>query len=261
MYLFTITQPRSSLWCYTVCMYGLPVGRILITTVIASVVGISSLLLAPEEAPTGANIKIESDHGAYSVGDSFTVTITAETFEPVNVFKGLVTFDPDVLQVTAIDYNVSLIDLWAELPWFSNGAGTLNFTGGTTRPGGFSGKDTLLSITFTAKSAGNTALALEEVRVLRHDGLGSDALVNKPIDSLFSITEKPSIDRSTVTTTSDGVTLKVLTPGLSTDLNEDGKQSIADVSIFMKHLATNNLRSDFDGDGTVGLKDLSILME
>ena len=45
----------------------------------------------------------------------------------------------------------------------------------------------------------------------------------------------------------------------SPDLNDDGAQTIADVSIFMRHLATQNFRSDFNNDGVVNLVDASIL--
>ncbi len=242
-------------------MFGLPLSRFLLASIVASIIGVGGILITPKETISPANIKIESQRTLYSVGDTFIVAITAEAFTPVNVFKGSVTFDSNILQVTSIDYNTSLIDLWAEEPWYSNGDGTLGFIGGTTMKGGFTGKDTLLTITFIAKSVGAAPLSVQEVRILKHDGLGTDVMVNKPIDSIFYISNEipsiaiPSRNRS------EGPILQVLPPGVSTDLNHDGKQSIADVSIFMKHLATGNLESDFNQDGTVGLKDLSILMQ
>lgn len=239
-------------------MFSLPLSRFLLASIIASIIGVSSILIAPKEIPDLANIRMDSQSTAYSVGDTFTVTITTEAFTPVNVFKGIISFDSDILQISSIDYNTSLIDLWAEEPWYSNGDGTLSFTGGTTKAGGFTGKDTLLTITFIAKSVGQASLSIQEIRILKHDGLGTDAIINKPIDSIFSITDVPP---TTVTQSSlKGPTLLIFPTEISTDLNHDGKQSIADVSIFMKHLATGNLESDFDQDGTVGLKDLSILM-
>jgi hypothetical protein len=56
-----------------------------------------------------------------------------------------------------------------------------------------------------------------------------------------------------------GPTVSVLPTVPQTDLNNDGEQTIADVSIFMTDLITQNDRSDFNQDGTVDLKDLSIL--
>jgi hypothetical protein len=52
----------------------------------------------------------------------------------------------------------------------------------------------------------------------------------------------------------------ILPAGITTDLNSDGFHTIADVSIFMRHLSTQNTRSDFNGDGIVSAKDLSIIL-
>lgn len=242
-------------------MFGLPISRLLVASVIAGIIGVSSVLVVPKETPSPANIQIEPQRTTYSVGENFTVKITAEAFTPVNVFKGLILFDAKMLQISSIDYNTSLIDLWAVEPWYNNGEGTLSFTGGTTIPGGFTGKDTLLTITFTAKTVGQAALAIQEIRILKHDGLGTDEMVNKPIDSIFSITDKPLVTINKETSSSQDHIMHVLPTGISTDLNNDGKQSMADISIFMTHLATGNLKSDFNQDGKVGLEDLSIIMQ
>jgi hypothetical protein len=45
-----------------------------------------------------------------------------------------------------------------------------------------------------------------------------------------------------------------------TDLNEDGKQTISDVSIFMINMVGDDPRFDFNRDGDVDAKDLSIMM-
>ena len=46
----------------------------------------------------------------------------------------------------------------------------------------------------------------------------------------------------------------------STDLNGDGRQSISDISIFMINMAGDDPRYDFNLDGAVNTKDLSILL-
>lgn len=242
-------------------MISLPLSRLLIAGVVAGMMGVTGMLMSPSQDQTTTNIRLHSTEKTHSVGDVFTVAITAESFTPVNVFKGLITFDSDVIQISSINYNTSLIDLWAEEPWYSNGEGTLSFTGGTTITGGFTGKGILFTITFTAKSPGQATLSMQEIRILKHDGLGSDTLVDKPIDSIFLIESELPATTAIAQPDLDGPILHVLPTIISTDLNQDGKQSIADVSIFMKHLATKNLASDFDQDGVVGLKDLSILMK
>lgn len=63
-------------------------------------------------------------------------------------------------------------------------------------------------------------------------------------------------------TQSKKVTLyEVLEKAPSTDLNNDGKQTIADISIFMLNIVGNNARYDFNLDGSVDLRDLTILLE
>ena len=240
-------------------MFGLPASRVLIASLIAGILGVGGILITPQKATDSASIMIESSSLNHSVGETFTVKITTEAIEPVNVFKGLFTFNPDLIEISAINYNVSFINLWAEEPWYSNGDGTLGFTGGTIRPGGFTGKETLITITFRAKSVGVAILAVKEIRILKHDGIGNEANVSEPIDSIFSITKETRPSDIIIKPDLVGPVLQVLPRDISTDLNQDGKQSIVDISIFMIHLTTQNLKSDFNQDGSVNLKDLSIL--
>lgn len=241
-------------------MPQLPFGTYLLASIIASLglVGIFMTTIMPT-AP--ADMHVEPPQGSAVVGETFSIQIIVESQEPVNVFKGLLRFDPAVLQVESIDYNTSVADLWAVEPWYSNGEGTLNFIGGTTRPGGFVGEEALITVTFVTTEVGSTRLTMDEVRILRHDGLGTDAPITTPIDALFTIDQAELAQKTVVQKTALGPELDVLPQAPSTDLNNDGKQTIADTSIFMSHLATQNLRSDFNMDGRVGIRDLSILMD
>jgi hypothetical protein len=161
--------------------------------------------------------------------------------------------------VKSIDYNTSIADLWAEEPWYSNGTGTVNFTGGTTRTGGFTGTGSLVTITFSTKATGEATIHMEEMQILAHDGLGTSVPVTVPIDVIFAISKEQLDFETRLETSIPGPTLTVIPAPPQTDLNNDGKQSIADTSIFMTDLLKKNLRSDFNQDGTVNLKDLSIL--
>ena len=240
-------------------MFTVPALPLLTASIIAGLLGISSFILGPTVIGPAANVRIEPGNGLALQGETFVVALIVDANVPVNVFKGFVTFDSDRLEVVSIDYNTSIADLWAEEPWYSNGAGTLNFTGGTTRPGGFIGEGSLITITFKTKNTGEAHIALSDMRILRHDGLGSDVTIEKSIDSIFSITPE-TLEQETVFENSvTGPTVSVVSQTPDTDLNDDGQNSIADVSIFMADLATKNLRSDFNQDAKVDLKDLSIL--
>lgn len=239
-------------------MPQIQIGRFIVAGILASIVGAGALMSSLGE-PT-ADMHVEPRSGTRTVGETFVVDVVVEAREPVNVFAGNLLFDPNILTVESIDYNTSIADLWAERPWYSNGDGTLNFIGGTTQPGGFVGNGSLISITFRTDAVGQAAISMEEVRILRHDGLGSDALVAEPIDAIFTVEDEELQQQIVVQKSAVGPEITVLPEPPSTDLNGDGKQSIADVSIFMGHLVSQDMRSDFNGDGTVNTADMSILL-
>ena len=241
-------------------MFNFPLAQFLAATAIAGIIGISGYFLGSSVINgEPVSVHIEPTHGTLAIGETFSVRVVVESTIPVNVFKGLLTFDPVKLSVTAIDYNTSIANLWAEEPWYSNGDGTVNFTGGTTLPGGFTGQGSLVTITFTAKAAGDVHIRMSEMRILQHDGLGTDVPLTTPIDALFAVASETLQKETLLATPVTGPTITVIPETLSTDLNHDGKQTISDISIFMTDLITKNRRSDFNQDGSVNLKDLSIL--
>lgn len=240
-------------------MFNVPALPLLTASIIAGLIGISSFLLGPTIIGPAANVRIEPTSGLAVVGETFVIQVVVTASVPVNVFKGLLVFDTERLEVDSIDYNTSIADLWAEEPWYSNGEGTINFIGGTTKSGGFIGEGTLITITFRTKQNGEAHVAMEEMRILQHDGLGTEIGVEKPIDSIFAISTDSLKDETVFETTLNGPTVSVVNETPKTDLNGDGAQTLADTSIFMTDLVTQNNRSDFNEDGTVNLKDLSIL--
>lgn len=219
---------------------------------VGAMVGVEML---PQLTAPDTTIRIEPATQRIETGKTFVVNVIVDSEIPVNVFGGELRFNKDVLAVDAISYNTSIADLWAIRPWYSNGDGTLNFGGGTTKQGGFTGSDTLLTVTFKTISEGSGSVTLNDIQILQSDGLGTRAAVGEPIDALFTIIpSKPMGDESTQ------MTYFIASKIASTDLNGDGKQSVADLSIFMLDVTTQKDRSDFNADGTVDTKDLSILL-
>ena len=105
-------------------------GSILPSSLIASAIlgflALTGMYLLPDGKATPTLELTSSTHSSI-VGDEFTVDIVVTSDIPVNAFKGLVSFNEEVLRVTKIDYNTSLADLWAVTPWYKNGAGTIEF--------------------------------------------------------------------------------------------------------------------------------------
>ena len=233
---------------------------VLLGAALVSTIAYLGLVASPFGSVPKVDMRTEPAQVMLNVGDTTSIDIVVESDIPVNVFAGNVHFDPRVLKVASIDYNLSIADLWAELPWYSNGDGVVNFAGGTTKPGGFTGTGSLLTITFKTLAAGNGDITIDDARILLHDGLGTDATLEQPIDTIITIAE-PNITHEVLYKEGGGTDLLVLPEPPATDLNNDGKQSIADLSIFMMHLASGNKRSDFNKDGKVTVSDLSILLE
>ena len=191
-------------------------------------------------------------------GDTFTVSVLVSSGIPVNAFTGMVTFEHEVLSIEKIDYNTSIADLWTEEPWFSQGDGTVNFTGGTTRPGGFTGTGALVTITFKALTPGDAKLVLGNARILQHDGLGTDVPLSSPIETAFTVTPDTL---TTITSQPSGSVVTVTSSVSPTDLNQDGATTLADISVFMLYLATGDMRGDITGDKRINTTDLSILLD
>lgn len=209
-----------------------------------------------------AIMRVEPRGGVIAVDEYFTKHIIVETPVAVNVFQGEIHFDSDRLTVVDISYNTSIANIWAESPWYSKGDGTITFIGGTTQPGGFIGSGTLLSVTYQAVTPGRTTISIPEARILHHDGVGTEvATIHTPIDEIVATSEEELTDRTLFRMSVSGPTLSISQPTRSFDLNNDGNYTIADLSIFMSHLLTQNLRSDFNHDGVVNLTDLSMLMD
>lgn len=242
-------------------MFNPAAAQLLMASVIAGILGVSGFLMAPLIIEKKIVVSIEPEQGTVVQGDEFTIKIVVDSNTPINVYKGLLRFDDTKLEVSSINYNTSIADLWAEEPWYSNGDGTVNFIGGTTQSGGFTGEGSLVTITFTAKTAGEAAIYMEDMQILAHDGLGTTIPLDVPIDAVFAISTEQLEAETKLETSVKGPTVTVILAPPDTDLNDDGKQSLADTSIFMTDLVTQNLRSDFNQDNAVNLKDLSILTQ
>ena len=233
-------------------------GSIVPTTLIAStIIGfltLASVMFMPKEKNEGTSMYIQPNELTIEANKDFTIDVIVDSTEPVNAFAGVLNFNEAVLAVARIEYNTSIANLWTQEPWFTQGDGTIAFAGGTTKPGGFTGNESLLTVIFRGKSATTTPLTLTSKRIVKHDGLGTDAQLQTSLDALFTI--KPLLPKNEIIT--QGNPEEIM---LSTDLNNDNTTGLADISIFMLHITSQNLLSDFNNDKKVTVADLSILLD
>lgn len=125
-----------------------------------------------------ADISLSPASGLYTVGQNIAVTISVTgNIEPINAVAGQLNFSKDILQISSIVKDGSIIKLWAEEPTFSNKVGTINFAGVIFN--GFSGtKGKVVTINFTAKRSGQASVLFTSGSVLANDGDATNVLEN-----------------------------------------------------------------------------------
>jgi len=200
-----------------------------------------------------ASIYVTPPISSVSVGDTIDITVKVKSNVPVNAFTGELIFDTDYFFVSNINYSTSIANLWVEEPWYNRANNSLYFAGGTTVDGGFAGTGELMKVTLQAKTAGDTTLTLHNIRVMAHDGLGSDIQLSEPLDTLFSIDTTPFITPIQETDTNS---ITIVQSSLPLDVNKDGILSFQDVSTLLFALGSNKVMYDFNGDGAVTWADI-----
>lgn len=237
---------------------GIVAPLIFVITAVIMLVAIISITNTANRAGPTADMRIVPKEQVIRPNQRFEVSLVVESSLPVNVFSGQLSFNPDVLVVEQINYNTGVADLWAEEPWYSNGEGTVNFGGGTTQSGGFTGTEELLTITFRSLKEGEGIISLTEPQILRYDGLGTPSELVPPIDAIITINNDDALNL--VSRENSDIRFIIAEKIPSTDLNEDGQQTIADVSVFIIGMLTYDRRLDFNLDGKVDTRDLSIIL-
>jgi len=230
----------------------------LIISLLAAGAGLVAALVVALQGGHQASMTLSPSFGEVAIGETISISVNVAADLPVNAFTGDVVFDSAVFRVQKIDYNTSIANLWVTEPWYNKSDNTVYFAGGTTERSGFLGEGTLLTIELVAERAGFVKIGLENIRILQHDGFGTDAVVADAIDSKFT-SEVLITQKSLTLRTPQDTWVAVANEAPSTDLNGDGKQNFADLSIFLLHLGGSNPRYDFNQDGKVNLGDLSIL--
>lgn len=124
-----------------------------------------------------ASLNVTPATGVYGVGVPFTVSIKVNTSgSSVNAADGQLTFNPKELQVVGVSRAGSVFNLWVGEPAFSNSAGTISFSGGSTPPGYSGSGGTVMTATLRALGAGTPKLQFKSGSILANDGQGTNIL-------------------------------------------------------------------------------------
>lgn len=132
------------------------------------------ILLIPSTVQA-ATLFFSPGSGSYEVGDNFSVGLYVNSDgQDINAIQSSLSFSNNLLDVTSVS-NSGIINLWQTQPTYSNANGTIIFVGGVI--GGYNGgSGQIITIYFSAKSAGTASVSMSGSRVLANDGLGTGLL-------------------------------------------------------------------------------------
>lgn len=135
------------------------------------------VLFAVPFVADAATLFMSPSTGTLRTGEAFTATVRVNTQGgAVNAAEGTLRFDPNFLRVESLTADGSIFNLNVQDPEFSNTQGTVNFAGVILNPGYTGASGTLLTIRFTARSAGTAAVTFTSGAVLANDGFGTNTL-------------------------------------------------------------------------------------
>jgi hypothetical protein len=157
----------------------------------------------------------------FEVGDTFTVNVQVRSDGiPINAVSGVISFDPQLLEVVSLSKNGSILSLWVQEPVHNNTQGSIALEGIILNPG-FSGTGKVIGVTFRAKTTGETSLSFNVASVLANDGTGSEALSARGTASFTLVPALPSADLPGALDTVGESTQQGEAPGVSISGDDD----------------------------------------
>ncbi len=178
------------------------------------------------------------------VGDTFTLDLSTENVFDLAGWQFDIAFDPAVLEAIEVNEGDFLKE-GSETTFFQKGK-IDNRSGKITKlssarlsEDGVSGVGTLLSVTFTAKTTGQTQLKLENFQLADIMGVSIPA---GPHEIVITVEEQ-------------------LATG---DVNRDGQVNILDMVLVARHFGKTvpaNSEIDMNGDGVINIQDLIIVAQ
>lgn len=166
-----------------------------------------SVMLLPK-AVFGADLFFVLPKEQIHQNDEFTIDVALSSAgEAINAVQAdIQIINNDLVEVTLLETQNSILRFWPKEPSFSNAFGLVSFIGGLPTPGFKSEVGLIGKINLKAKQSGELTLTfLENSQVLLNDGLGSSAELNKknasiiilPSDKFYKPKVLPEINDAT----------------------------------------------------------------
>lgn len=184
------------------------------------------------------------------VGELVTVEVGVSAHTPINAVDILLQFPKNSLDVFSVDRGQSVLTIWTEDPIIHSDS--VQLVGGTFKRG-FIGQHEIATVKFRALEKGQYEISANKITFVAGDGSGSKVPVTNHQSSvltLFNYDENTSADEIKIAVSS----------GIATDLNNDGRVSLQDISAFMGAWSNKSQIFDFNNDGRMTFKDFSIIL-
>lgn len=197
-------------------------------------------------------IKLKASKSVLEAGERFSIDIYAYAHVPVNAVDITLKFEKESVDVLSVEKGQSVLTIWTQEPIVKNDEVILR--GGTFRKG-FVGEHKIATIELEAKQSGESEMIADNVVLLAGDGKGTPVSVAESTDSSLSVyiyDENEDPENIAV-----NVTVNILT-----DIDGDGYVGIRDISAFMGAWSSGTTKKiyDFNNDGKMSFKDFSIIL-
>ena len=194
-------------------------------------------------APHDVGITFSTTKTDMIVGDTITLNLKAENITDLAGWEADIVYDPSVLEaveVTEGDFLKSENeDTLSQTGTVDNTSGKITGVYSARIDGsGVTGTGTLLSVTFKAKTGGETQVTLDNFEFILITG---EILTTIHPNIAITVKEYPAWD-----------------------VNQDGRVSVQDLIIVAKDLGSSepaNLRTDVNRDGVINIQDLLIVQQ
>ena len=188
-----------------------------------------------------SRLKFSTTETNLLAGDTFTLNLNAENITDLAGWEADIAFDPNVLEAVEVTEG-DFLKLEGGNTFFQGGtidnaAGKItSLYSARISESGVSGTGSLLSVTFMAKTGGETQVTLENFEFI---SITDDIIPTVPPNISITVGEYPAWD-----------------------VNQDGRVSIQDLVLVARDLGSGapaNLRTDVNRDGVINIQDLLLV--
>lgn len=125
----------------------------------------------------GASLFFTKSSNQIEEGENITIDVRVKSSEePINAVSGVLSFSNDLLGVTSISRDGSVLNIWTKDPSISRN--TISFEGVILTPGYKGDGELLFKIFFKSRKSGIARISFTEGALLANDGLGTNIITS-----------------------------------------------------------------------------------